>query len=236
MKCANHKQYRRAKLFQGSLVTVFIGLDETSFKILKNLLCFNSPFFDASFNGGFKEASEGKLYMAEDSADVFGMLFQWIYTGNITVTEKTPAQQLDLYLAFLKLADKVDLLGPFTSVSEKIRNLLVYPEFKYGYKCPKGKGHATKFDCFLSASCGNLDASEARRKLAVQMLDPLYGSILRADHLKTTFELPNEYGVREILVNTCVPSYLQSFLWSTSVGVILELGDEFCYPFQFQNQ
>lgn len=49
--------------------------------------------------------------MAEESIDVFGMLVQWLYKGHVTLTEETPAQELDLYLGFLKLADKIDLLG-----------------------------------------------------------------------------------------------------------------------------
>jgi hypothetical protein len=234
----NISQHRRIKLFQGPLVTVFVGPDETAFEISKNLLCFNSPFFDASFNGRFKEATEGKLYMAEDSDEVFGMFSQWIHTGTVTLAGKTPKQQLDLYLGFLKLADKVDLLGPFTCFPGKIKELLMQSEFKDGYKCPNGKGHATKFDCFLGngVHCGTIGYPREQMRQELHQFDPLLGSILRAAHLKAAYDLPKNYGVREVFVNACVPSYLQSFSWYSSLNLVVEGHDEFCYLFRFQDQ
>jgi hypothetical protein len=99
------------KLSQSPPVTILVGPNQVTFEIPKDLLCHNARFFEAALRGPFKEASESKIYMKEDSVSAFEMLFQWIYTGDV-IPAGGPAQQIDGYVAFFKLADKVDLLGP----------------------------------------------------------------------------------------------------------------------------
>jgi len=48
-----------------------------------------------------------------------------MYTSNVNVPSHYGlADQVDALLEFFKLADKIDLLGPLTPISEKLKNIL----------------------------------------------------------------------------------------------------------------
>ena len=110
---------------------------------------------------------------------------------------------------------------------------MVRTEFRDGYNCPKGKRHASKFECFLSRKCGDMGGLGKALDQALKEFDPLHGSILRADHLKAAFELPKSHGVREVVIDACVPSYLQAFSFR---GEPFLQADSLCYEFIFKDE
>jgi hypothetical protein len=56
----------------------------TTFFIHKNLLCQNSSFFTAAFNGNFMESATQNLVFDDVDADTFGVVVNWIYTQKIS--------------------------------------------------------------------------------------------------------------------------------------------------------
>ncbi|KAL8898245.1 MAG: hypothetical protein Q9192_002166 [Flavoplaca navasiana] len=73
------------------MVTLLVGPDRLSFHVHRNLLCENSPFFAAAFNGSFKESS-GLMELIEDSADAFERFVQWLYRRKFTISPVGDAQ------------------------------------------------------------------------------------------------------------------------------------------------
>ncbi|KAI9053538.1 hypothetical protein LZ554_002493 [Drepanopeziza brunnea f. sp. 'monogermtubi'] len=179
---------RQIQLFQGPQVTIVIA--ERDFKLPKALACYSSPYFNAAFNGNFKEGEEQKLTLTDCSPETFSLVVQWMYQSHIVVPTahhrqvkpaignapngsgsvanneaaiKSPAEsrqssvasedttdmrwaeeeklEMEFYpnfarnhaaqtvsrlLAFLKLADRIDLLGPFDSVIATLREILTH--------------------------------------------------------------------------------------------------------------
>jgi BTB/POZ domain len=117
---------RRLDLWRSPEVLIFVGPEKKSFNIPKALVCHYSKFFDRAFNSAlpFREAIE-KICLEEDKVEAFRIVLQWMYTSNVNVPSHYDlADQVDALLEFFKLADKIDLLGPLTPVSEKLKNIL----------------------------------------------------------------------------------------------------------------
>ncbi|PVH88238.1 hypothetical protein DL98DRAFT_565906 [Cadophora sp. DSE1049] len=184
---------KHAALWQSPPVSIMVHGIEV--KVPKDLLCYNSSYFNSAFNGPFKEGEEQKLDFHDCSADTFQMAVQWIYFSQVKVpacqvaaqeapaatkqsniqnstqagctaiqaNSTTPwrsrqssvasnevdtnlrawaidenldiqfypdfalndkAQTVSRLLAFLKLADKIDLIGPFDSVIASIKQVI----------------------------------------------------------------------------------------------------------------
>ncbi|KAE9381258.1 hypothetical protein N431DRAFT_440138 [Stipitochalara longipes BDJ] len=64
-------------------VTLYVGSKRKKFKVHKKLLCDRSLFFSKAFNGSFKEAQDGVMYLPEDNADVVCSLVDFLYRGTI---------------------------------------------------------------------------------------------------------------------------------------------------------
>ena len=118
----------KLELYSRPLVTVFVGPEKHEFKLPKNLICYNSKYFDRAFNGPFKEAEEHTLHLVDCDKEEFERVVQWMLTYNVHFDPGSFFQvkeTISTMVAFLKLADRLDVLGPFDSVIDKIRRLLV---------------------------------------------------------------------------------------------------------------
>ncbi|KAF8863304.1 hypothetical protein BDZ45DRAFT_685928 [Acephala macrosclerotiorum] len=139
------------RTFKGPEVVVSVQGED--FTLPKGLLSYNSPYFDCAFNGAFQEATEQKLSMSDCSRDTFKLVIQWIYTSKITLDEvaqnqglfvpdntaatqdarinpkiikvEQMSQNVTRLLDFLMVADKIQLLGPFDSVVEMMKQIIV---------------------------------------------------------------------------------------------------------------
>ncbi|KAI4745260.1 hypothetical protein E4T50_04371 [Aureobasidium sp. EXF-12298] len=86
------------KHFQ-SLVTLIVGKEKKAYTLHKDLLCFNSDYFRAAFNGSFKEAAERKLELPGVDKDVFEAAQLWFYTRNLQLpTDNTYNFLVDLWI------------------------------------------------------------------------------------------------------------------------------------------
>ena len=67
-----------------SIVEIVAGPEKRRLMVHKRLLCQNSPYFEAAFNGNFKEASENRLELPDESSDVAEEFVFWLYTGYLS--------------------------------------------------------------------------------------------------------------------------------------------------------
>ncbi|KAL8852749.1 MAG: hypothetical protein Q9221_002379 [Calogaya cf. arnoldii] len=72
------------KIFTKEMVTVEVGPEKVSFGFHKGLNCCLSPFFNAAFNGSFKEAATQTVHLKDDDPEDFNIVHNWFYTGNLT--------------------------------------------------------------------------------------------------------------------------------------------------------
>ncbi|KAH8792508.1 hypothetical protein BGZ57DRAFT_948258 [Hyaloscypha finlandica] len=107
------EQYQMLQeLTRGPKVTVLVGKEEKPHIQPKNLLCYYSSFFDKAFTSGFREASERTIRLPECSDMTYDCA-------------RTKADKLNLYIDFIMFADCINLMGPFDSVLQGIRSLLL---------------------------------------------------------------------------------------------------------------
>ncbi|KAF4635565.1 hypothetical protein G7Y89_g2531 [Cudoniella acicularis] len=112
------------KYCHGPDVTILVG--DQQYNLPKELLCDNSTFFHRAFNGSFQEGIEQKLLLKETTSNAFQLVTQWMYTGNVVLALETltSAETITQLLDFLRLADRLDILGPFDSVVEMVKSTL----------------------------------------------------------------------------------------------------------------
>ncbi|KAI9877669.1 MAG: hypothetical protein M1830_002338 [Pleopsidium flavum] len=72
-----------AELLGEDIITVTVGAISKKYRLHKNLLCHHSTFFDAAFNGEFKEGKTGELRLPEDRVSAFDMFVNWLYRGSL---------------------------------------------------------------------------------------------------------------------------------------------------------
>lgn len=70
----------------------------------KARLCSASEFFEKAFDGGFKEATEGKMTMEDVDPEIFGYLVDPFYQKSFKVAENVK-EKVDRYVDVYLLAD-----------------------------------------------------------------------------------------------------------------------------------
>ncbi|THV48585.1 hypothetical protein BGAL_0239g00070 [Botrytis galanthina] len=82
-------------------VILYVGIDRKKYIVHKKILCDHSEFFNAGFNSGFKEATDGEMHLPEDDPATFADLIEYLYRGTLPYTDKcgTSALQRLYWLA-----------------------------------------------------------------------------------------------------------------------------------------
>ncbi|KAG4028535.1 hypothetical protein MFRU_021g01220 [Monilinia fructicola] len=65
------------------VITLYIGKKRKKYVVHKKILCDQSKFFDAAFNGNFKEATKGEMYLPEDHPTAVAALIEYLYRGSL---------------------------------------------------------------------------------------------------------------------------------------------------------
>ncbi|KAL8669249.1 MAG: hypothetical protein Q9168_006149 [Polycauliona sp. 1 TL-2023] len=100
------------------VVAIHVGYDDRPFHIHKKLLCSKSTYFNAAFEGSFKEASEKKLHLLDEDSNIFQFYARWIYNQDLELGGKEHEMfDVDACCHVYILADK---LG-----SESLQNLVM---------------------------------------------------------------------------------------------------------------
>lgn len=82
------------------------GSGKQKFVLHRNFICHYSPFFDATFNGDFKEGKDQQLDLEETDPKVFGIFVNWLYTQEIVAPDEYPATSSHLVRLWV-LADRM---------------------------------------------------------------------------------------------------------------------------------
>lgn len=84
-----------------------VGTPSKKYRLHKNLLCHHSTFFDATFNGEFKEWKDGELRLPEDEVRAFDTFVNWLYRGSLPPhgPHRSPDSALD-DLSLYAMAEK----------------------------------------------------------------------------------------------------------------------------------
>lgn len=70
---------------KAEMITVLVGPKEVPFNIHKDLLCAQSPYCAARLSGSWKDDHTTGLKFPDFKAWPFSIIFDWLYSGNISV-------------------------------------------------------------------------------------------------------------------------------------------------------
>jgi len=107
------------------IVEIQVGPKKNVFYVHKNILCNSAQYFDAMFNGGFREAHTKTVEFPEDHIEAWELLVEWCYKGYIA--SRDPSDLVALYEHAVKLvklhclAEKYDMP---VLVSEALENIV----------------------------------------------------------------------------------------------------------------
>ncbi|KAG9656966.1 hypothetical protein KCU95_g16738, partial [Aureobasidium melanogenum] len=68
--------------FRG-IVTVEVGPQKQAFSIHKDLLCYYSDYFRGAFEGSFKEAVDGKIWLQKEDPTIFDVFNSFLYNRKL---------------------------------------------------------------------------------------------------------------------------------------------------------
>ncbi|KAK6591693.1 hypothetical protein H4I96_12249 [Botrytis cinerea] len=72
---------RKVTRWLGSpIVYIHVGSSSQEFAVHKDLICYTSPFFRASFTSGFWETETGIIKLPETDTEIFDLFMGWLYT------------------------------------------------------------------------------------------------------------------------------------------------------------
>lgn len=74
-------QLTSTRTLYDNIVYIEVGASIQRFGIHKSLLCHRSAFFEAAFNGSFKEGEEGVVVLEDEDPETFQRFNEWLYTG-----------------------------------------------------------------------------------------------------------------------------------------------------------
>ncbi|KAL3420126.1 hypothetical protein PVAG01_08625 [Phlyctema vagabunda] len=119
----------RLSLYAGPQVTIRIGSANREYNLPKALLCRQSPYFAAMFEGQFKEGEEQSTTLEEIEGVVstrsFQMLAQWVMLGRI-IFEDSPADEgISAVIEFARFADMCGLLDIEHLMAQRIEDVII---------------------------------------------------------------------------------------------------------------
>ncbi len=142
------------------MVDIYVGPEETLFRVHKKRLCDRIPFFEKMFKGGFKEASDNVARLPEDDPVAFDILVDWAYSPSpriirdlLNVTDKDGATVASWDpVAFYTLAEKYclpelqDIIMDVMIKYHKAQRELPSPDFAYrAYNDTSGDSPISKY-------------------------------------------------------------------------------------------
>ena len=113
-------------LYQSSHVVVKVG--STEYKLPKALLCQQSAFFAAAFEGEFIEGKEERITLQEETGVVsdrsFRCMVQWLLIGQINFGHVSPEQGATDAVEFARLADMLEVFGMENLTAQRIESII----------------------------------------------------------------------------------------------------------------
>lgn len=110
---------------------VIIRIGDHEYELPKALLCEQSPYFRATFEGVFKEGQDQSVDLSEEGGVVsprsFQMLVQWMTLGRVVFGELEPVEAITCTIEFVRIADMCQVTGMETLMAERIKAILLAP-------------------------------------------------------------------------------------------------------------
>jgi hypothetical protein len=109
------------------MVTLHVGQKRKKFTAHKKVIC-TIDYFEKAFNGRFKEAEDGEMYMPEESPEVVGLFIVWLYRGIIPNgnSQKYLDSLYDLYI----FGEKIRVIKLMDKIIDKIQDIsLAYNKY-----------------------------------------------------------------------------------------------------------
>ncbi|CRL30973.1 BTB/POZ fold [Penicillium camemberti] len=110
-------------------VKIQISSSDHEYEISKYLLCKDSTYFTAMFEGNFAEGEQQVATLEEVEGVVsvrsFEALIQWIYLRKVQFDSKGPEDQISATIELVRLADMCSITGMETQMAQYIKDILV---------------------------------------------------------------------------------------------------------------
>jgi len=206
-------------LYSGPLVTIRIGSSSREYKLSKALLCKQSPYFKATFEGKFQEGKEQSTTLKEEDGVVsvrsFELLVQWLYLGRVVLGSSTPTDSISTVVEFVRIADMCGVTGMESIMAEQIKTIIL------ANPAPMSTDLDSNTYCLDSShivSAASLpEGHQVRRVLAVAVA----GAFFREDHHKFSKEVKEVSGFASDLLEA-IRDTLKSFKTHSSAVVITD--------------
>jgi hypothetical protein len=103
----------------GPKVDIYVGPKSKHYRVPKDILCYNSTYFDRCFNGQVKEAKEQKLSLPEDRPEFFQIRMDYIFSDgeNERNLKTCKFGTWNGCIAFMEYAEVYDLAGAVEAIT-----------------------------------------------------------------------------------------------------------------------
>lgn len=170
-------------LYSDPHVMIHIGSANHEYKLSKALLCKQSPYFAATFEGRFQEGEEQSTTLTEidDVVSIrrFELLVQWLYLGRVNFGALAPEDAITATIEFIRFADMCGVTGMELLMAERIKAIILANPAPPSKKSPKTRDPDTNTYCLVS------------------------------QHIKSAAFLPEGHPVRGTLAAAAVEGYLR---------------------------
>ncbi|PMD64396.1 uncharacterized protein K444DRAFT_660499 [Hyaloscypha bicolor E] len=166
-------------LYSGPQVTIRVGSPSHEYNLPKALLCKQSPYFKATFEGNFREGKDLSVDLSEEDGVIsirsFQLLVQWLYLGRVIFGELVPEEAITATIEFVRIADMCQVTGMEALMAERIKGIIM--------------------------------AQRATKNVSVD--GHLNTLCLTTQHIVSAALLPKGHPVRGILASAAVAEFLQ---------------------------
>jgi len=129
MTCLFSNSLSFLPLYSGSCVTVRIGSAGPEYELSKAILCKQSSYFAATFEGEFQEGRDQSTTLTEEEGVVtqrsFEMLIQWLYLGRVLFNESSPTESITAAIEFSRIADMFGVTGMESPMATHIKTIIL---------------------------------------------------------------------------------------------------------------
>ncbi|CAG8328027.1 unnamed protein product [Penicillium salamii] len=115
--------------YHGPTVKIRISSSDHEYEISKHLLCQESTYFTAMFEGNFAEGEQQVATVEEVEGVVsvrsFEALIQWIYLRRTQFDSASPEDQISATIELVRLADMCNITGIESQMARYIKDVLI---------------------------------------------------------------------------------------------------------------
>ncbi|KAJ5549237.1 hypothetical protein N7513_006471 [Penicillium frequentans] len=116
-------------LYHGSFVKIRIESSHREYKVSKEIICRESTYFSAMFEGKFKEGQEQTAILEEIegviSVQSLEAFLQWIYLHKIEFDLREPEHQISAAIELARFADMCNVRSMESEISQYMKRVMI---------------------------------------------------------------------------------------------------------------